>query len=158
MYGLYGLKHHTVEMSQCGTDGRTTNNEQGKIGLLSLWMLEGWVSQNQKDEWKTIDRLSDDPESEWSDVKVGSCVTSREVLRKIKTPFTHSSLQNLDKGTRIVCWWGNTLWPSSVSLSHCALLWFHLLFAWSQLNSIIWYSVLFCNSSQFDFVCTSFLS
>ena len=23
MYGLYGLKHHTVEMSPCGTDGRT---------------------------------------------------------------------------------------------------------------------------------------
>ena len=22
MYGLYGLKHHTVEMLPCGTDGR----------------------------------------------------------------------------------------------------------------------------------------
>ena len=48
MYGLYGLKHHTVEMLPCGTDGRTdgrTNDKQGKIMLLSLWMLEGWVSQ-----------------------------------------------------------------------------------------------------------------
>ena len=50
MYGFYGLKHHTVEiggdvtMRDGRTDGRTTN-EQGKIMLLSLWMLEGWVSQ-----------------------------------------------------------------------------------------------------------------
>ena len=31
MYGLYGLKHHTVEMLPCGTYGRrrtTTNDEQ----------------------------------------------------------------------------------------------------------------------------------
>ena len=31
MYGLYGLKHHTVEMSRCGTDERTnerTNDKQ----------------------------------------------------------------------------------------------------------------------------------
>ena len=27
MYGLYGLKHHTVEMSQCGTDGRTDERQ-----------------------------------------------------------------------------------------------------------------------------------
>ena len=54
MYGLYGLKHHTVEISGDVTDaGRTnergtTNDEQGKIGLLSLWMLEDWVSQIHK--------------------------------------------------------------------------------------------------------------
>ena len=48
MYGLYGLKHHTVGISGDVTirDGRT-NDEQGKIMLLSLWMLEGWVSQKQ---------------------------------------------------------------------------------------------------------------
>ena len=35
-------------MSRCGTDERTNDDdEQGKIGLLSLWMLEGWVSQNR---------------------------------------------------------------------------------------------------------------
>ena len=34
---------------RCGTDGRTdgrtANDDQGKIELLSLWMLEGWVLQ-----------------------------------------------------------------------------------------------------------------
>ena len=45
MYGLYGLKHHTVEISGDVTmqDGET--NEEGKIELLSPWMLEGRVSQ-----------------------------------------------------------------------------------------------------------------
>ena len=28
MYGLYGLKHHTVEMLPCGTDGRTNDKRQ----------------------------------------------------------------------------------------------------------------------------------
>ena len=46
MYGLYDLKHHIVELSgdvtDVGrTDGRTANDDQGKIELLSLWMLEG---------------------------------------------------------------------------------------------------------------------
>ena len=50
MYGLYGLKHHTVEMSPCGTDRRT--DEQGKIRLLSLWMMEGWVSQLRRNQIK----------------------------------------------------------------------------------------------------------
>ena len=39
MYGLYGLKHHIVEISQdvtkAGRDGRT-NEQQGKIELLSF--------------------------------------------------------------------------------------------------------------------------
>ena len=47
--------------------------------------------------WSTIDRMSDGLETEWTDVKGGSCVTFKKVLRRIKTPFTHSdftSLQN----------------------------------------------------------------
>ena len=28
MYGLYGLKHHTVEMLPCGTDGRRTREDK----------------------------------------------------------------------------------------------------------------------------------
>ena len=36
-YGLYGLKHHTVEISGDVTDaGQQTNNKEGKIELLSL--------------------------------------------------------------------------------------------------------------------------
>ena len=55
MYGLYGLKHHIVEISGDVTDaGRT--NEQGKIMLLSLWMLEGRVSQ-----YKASFSVSPDP-------------------------------------------------------------------------------------------------
>ena len=27
MYGFYGLKHHTVEMLPCGTDGRTDGQQ-----------------------------------------------------------------------------------------------------------------------------------
>ena len=43
IYGLYGLKHHIVEICGDVTDaGRTTNDdEQGKIVLLSQWMLDG---------------------------------------------------------------------------------------------------------------------
>jgi len=33
MYGLYGLKHHTVEISGDVTD---PDKQQGKIGLLSF--------------------------------------------------------------------------------------------------------------------------
>ena len=37
MYGLYGLKHHTVEISGDVTDpDERTNKQQGKIGLLSF--------------------------------------------------------------------------------------------------------------------------
>ena len=37
MYGLYGLKHHTVEISGDVTDpDNQPNNQQGKIGLLSF--------------------------------------------------------------------------------------------------------------------------
>ena len=41
-YGLYGLKHHIVEMRDGVTDaGQTmTNNKQVKIELLSQWKLE----------------------------------------------------------------------------------------------------------------------
>ena len=43
IYGLYGLERHIVEISGDVTDaGRTTNDdEQGKIVLLSQWMLDG---------------------------------------------------------------------------------------------------------------------
>ena len=44
MYGLYGLKHHTAEISGDVTmrdGGDEQTNEQGKIMLLILWMLEG---------------------------------------------------------------------------------------------------------------------
>ena len=46
MFGLYGLKHHIAEKSDVTDAGRTderTNddNEQGKIGLLSLWAVGG---------------------------------------------------------------------------------------------------------------------
>ena len=38
MYGLYGLKHHTVEISGDVTDPdeQTNKQQQGKIGLLSF--------------------------------------------------------------------------------------------------------------------------
>ena len=36
---------------RCGTYGRQTN-EQGKIGLLSQWMLDGWVSQFGSAVWQ----------------------------------------------------------------------------------------------------------
>ena len=38
MYGLYGLKHYTVEISGDVTDpdGQTNEQQQGKIGLLSF--------------------------------------------------------------------------------------------------------------------------
>ena len=39
VYGLYGLKHHTVEMRVGVTDaGRTT--EQGTLKIISQWKLE----------------------------------------------------------------------------------------------------------------------
>ena len=37
---------------RCGTDVRTTTNEQGKIELLSQWMLDGWVSQFRKYKYR----------------------------------------------------------------------------------------------------------
>ena len=43
MYGLYGLKHHTVERGGDVTDeGRTNDDEQGKIELLDFrcWKSE----------------------------------------------------------------------------------------------------------------------
>ena len=39
IYGLFGLKHHIVEIIGDVTDKR----QQGKIELLSQWMLDGWV-------------------------------------------------------------------------------------------------------------------
>ena len=46
MYGLYGLKHHTVEISGDVTDpdGQPTE-QQAKIELLSFWSVKRWVSQ-----------------------------------------------------------------------------------------------------------------
>ena len=48
IYGLCGLKHHIVDIRDHVTrrDGRTTNNEQGKIGLLSQWKLEAEFRKN----------------------------------------------------------------------------------------------------------------
>ena len=44
--GLYGLTHHIVEISGDVTiAGQTGRNKQGKIVLLSQWMLDGRVSQ-----------------------------------------------------------------------------------------------------------------
>ena len=42
IFGLCGLKHHKVEISDhvTGAGQQTTNNEQGKIVLLSQWKLE----------------------------------------------------------------------------------------------------------------------
>ena len=42
IYGLYGLKHHIVEMRGDVTmrDGRTMTNEQVKIELHNRWKLE----------------------------------------------------------------------------------------------------------------------
>ena len=34
MYGLYGIKHQTVEMLPCGTDERTTTSEDSATQLL----------------------------------------------------------------------------------------------------------------------------
>ena len=46
MYGLYGLKHHTVEISGDVTDpdGRTIER-QANIELFSFWSVNRWVSQ-----------------------------------------------------------------------------------------------------------------
>ena len=45
IYGLYGLKHHIVEISGNVTDAqRTDGGEQGKIGLLSFFMMSRYVS------------------------------------------------------------------------------------------------------------------
>ena len=41
IYGLYGLKHHIVEMRRGVTDaGQRTNEQTLKIELLSQWKLE----------------------------------------------------------------------------------------------------------------------
>ena len=42
IYGLCGLKHHIVDIRDHVTrrDNERTNNEQGKIELLSQWKLE----------------------------------------------------------------------------------------------------------------------
>ena len=46
MYGLGSPKHHKVEVRRGVTDtGWRESIEQRKIGLLSLWMLEGWFLQ-----------------------------------------------------------------------------------------------------------------
>ena len=37
MYNLYDLKHHTVEMLPCGTDGQTTSEDSAtQLEALSL--------------------------------------------------------------------------------------------------------------------------
>ena len=41
IHGLYGLEHHIVEISGDVTDAGRTDDEQGKIELLSQWMLDG---------------------------------------------------------------------------------------------------------------------
>ena len=38
MYGLYGLKHHTVEMSRCGTDERRTREDRATQPLDAGWL------------------------------------------------------------------------------------------------------------------------
>ena len=40
IYGLYGLKHHKVEMRGGVTDAGQPNNRTLKIELLSQWKLE----------------------------------------------------------------------------------------------------------------------
>ena len=61
IYGLYGLKHHIVEMRGGVTDaGRTnerTNEQTLKIELLSQWKLEAefrkyYKSMNKKQIWE----------------------------------------------------------------------------------------------------------
>ena len=47
MYGLYGLKHHIVEIKRrCHYAGRTNDDEQLKIELLSQWKLEAEFRNN----------------------------------------------------------------------------------------------------------------
>ena len=45
IFGLYGLKHHIVEISRGVTDAGRMDNQQVKIGLLSFWSGKRWVSQ-----------------------------------------------------------------------------------------------------------------
>ena len=47
MYGLYGLNHHTGEITGGVTEARRTDGrtDKGKIGLLSFWSVRSWVSQ-----------------------------------------------------------------------------------------------------------------
>ena len=40
IYGLYGRKHHIVEMRRGVTDAGQTNEQYLKIELLSQWKLE----------------------------------------------------------------------------------------------------------------------
>ena len=47
-YGLYGLKHHIVEMRGGVTDaGQRTNKQTLKIELLSQWKLEAEFRNNR---------------------------------------------------------------------------------------------------------------
>ena len=64
--------------------------------------------------------MSDGLETEWTDVKGGSCVTFKKVLWEIKTPFTHSGLTNLKNFGScawIVAWLGVTLQKSAACQS-----------------------------------------
>ena len=46
MYGLYGLKHHIVDISGDVTDaGRTNKRRCTSLELLSLWFVKHWVLQ-----------------------------------------------------------------------------------------------------------------
>ena len=47
IYGLYGLKHHIVEMRGGVTDTGRTNNQTVKIELLSQWKLEAEFRNNR---------------------------------------------------------------------------------------------------------------
>ena len=46
IYGLYGLKHHIVEMRGGVTDAGQTNERTLKIELLSQWKLEAEFRKN----------------------------------------------------------------------------------------------------------------
>ena len=59
MYGLYGLKHHTVEMLPCGTDGRRTREDKATqpfdagrlsfaIFLFHCWFIKRPIGLNTK--------------------------------------------------------------------------------------------------------------
>ena len=45
MYGLYGLNHHTVEISGGVTEAGRTDERKGKMELLNFWSGSSWVSQ-----------------------------------------------------------------------------------------------------------------
>ena len=58
MYGLYGLKHHTVEMLPCGTDGRTNDKRQTREDKATQPLDGGRLSFAKGHRMKTVHSMT----------------------------------------------------------------------------------------------------